>query len=128
VRVVSFLCDGEKMVVRFISSWAAACLAIVMIACDRGEEKKDVPRADTAPANSSKQPASTWGPATSAGFFTEITKAVGLEDKPPAWPDGFFVIPELTPGGVALFDFDNDGRLDILAICHPPPSEDQFRR
>ena len=29
--------------------------------------------------------------------------------------------PEITPGGIALFDYDNDGRLDILQICHGPP-------
>ena len=29
--------------------------------------------------------------------------------------------PEITPGGVAIFDYDGDGRLDILLICHPPP-------
>jgi hypothetical protein len=28
--------------------------------------------------------------------------------------------PEVTPGGVAFFDYDGDGRLDILQICHAP--------
>jgi hypothetical protein len=30
--------------------------------------------------------------------------------------------PEITPGGVAVFDFDDDGRLDILQIRHPSPA------
>jgi hypothetical protein len=37
------------------------------------------------------------------------------------WPDGTFATPEVTPGGVALLDYDNDGRLDILQICHARP-------
>jgi hypothetical protein len=30
--------------------------------------------------------------------------------------------PEITPGGVAVFDYDNDNRLDILVVRHPPPA------
>jgi hypothetical protein len=29
----------------------------------------------------------------------------------------------VTPGGVAVFDYDNDGRLDILQICHGRPGQ-----
>jgi hypothetical protein len=54
-------------------------------------------------------------------LFTEITGAVGFTEKPPTYPDGRFLTPEITPGGVALFDYNNDNRLDILVICHPPP-------
>src|SRR5687767_2273446 len=54
-------------------------------------------------------------------LFTEVTGDVGLIEKPPRYPDGTFLTPEITPGGVALLDYNNDGRLDILVICHPPP-------
>ncbi|MEA2710329.1 MAG: enediyne biosynthesis protein [Phycisphaerales bacterium] len=54
-------------------------------------------------------------------LFNEVTAAVGFPDKPPIYPDGTFLTPEITPGGVALLDYNNDGRLDILVICHPPP-------
>ena len=54
-------------------------------------------------------------------LFTEITGAVGFNEKPERYPDGTYMTPEITPGGVALFDYDNDGRLDILVIRHPPP-------
>ena len=113
-----------------MSGWAFFCLAVVAIGCDRADEKKQSARADSSPVAESKKAASssTWGPPASAGLFTEITAAVGLNDKPSAWPNGFYAVPELTPGGVAIFDFDNDGRLDILVICHPAPSADQFRR
>jgi hypothetical protein len=59
--------------------------------------------------------------AQSKTLFTEVTADVGFPEKPPIYPDGTYLTPEVTPGGVALLDYDNDGRLDILVICHPPP-------
>src|SRR5207248_2067132 len=55
------------------------------------------------------------------GLFEDVSVAKGLPAKTPHWPDGTFATPEVTAGGVALFDYDNDGRLDILQVCHAPP-------
>jgi hypothetical protein len=57
-----------------------------------------------------------------AAVFQEVTEAWGLPAKGPRWPDGTYATPEVTAGGVALLDYDQDGRLDILQICHGPPS------
>ncbi|HEV8377564.1 MAG TPA: hypothetical protein VGP99_01845, partial [Tepidisphaeraceae bacterium] len=62
------------------TSWAVVWLSIVAAGCDRGEEKKNSAGADAAPVTAAKAPASTWGPTASAGLFTEITAAVGLEE------------------------------------------------
>jgi hypothetical protein len=67
--------------------------------------------------------ASDNSPPSNAALLTDVTDQLGF--KPPAepWPDGTYMTPEITPGGIALFDYDQDGRLDILQICHAPPGQ-----
>jgi hypothetical protein len=57
----------------------------------------------------------------SNGCFQDVTIAKGLPAWQPGWPDGTYAEPEITPGGIVLLDFDNDGRLDILQVCHGHP-------
>ncbi len=44
--------------------------------------------------------------------FTDVTKAAGINFINVSSPDKKFIVESMS-GGVALFDFDNDGRLDI---------------
>ncbi len=61
--------------------------------------------------------------ATDQPLLTEVTEQVGFQRPTEPWPDGTYMTPEITPGGIALFDYDNDNRLDILQICHAPPGQ-----
>jgi hypothetical protein len=70
-------------------------------------------RGNGAPAGPDEPPAET--------VLREITAEVGLEQDAIPWPDGTFFIPEITGPGVALFDYDNDGDLDLLHSRVPPP-------
>ena len=56
-------------------------------------------------------------------LFTETTATLGLNDTPEPWQDGTYRMPEMTGGGVALFDYDNDGDLDLLQLRFPPPGQ-----
>src|SRR5690348_7352050 len=93
----------------------AAALALAALAGLAGCKKEAL-------AKDSQPLPAVIGPAPTPGqLFTEITGFVGFNDKPPRYPDGTFMTVEITPGGVALFDYDNDGLLDLLTIPHPPP-------
>jgi len=58
-------------------------------------------------------------------LLIEITAELGLQQAAQPWPDGTFFIPEITGAGVALFDYDNDGDLDLLQARVPPPGKPQ---
>lgn len=62
-------------------------------------------------------------------LFKEVTGQLGFDENPPQYPDGTYMTPEITPGAVAVFDYDNDGLLDILLVRHPSPSpwEEQLK-
>jgi hypothetical protein len=94
------------------SLWRAALLFVlaappIAAGCGRTATLKEAPPAER------RQP--------QAGFFEDVTEAKGLPAKSQPWPEGTFATPEVTAGGVALFDYDNDGRLDILHVCHGRP-------
>ena len=59
----------------------------------------------------------------SAPFFTEITSELQFSDALDPLPDGTYSLPEIMGGGVSLFDYDDDGYLDLLQILCPPPGQ-----
>jgi enediyne biosynthesis protein E4 len=59
---------------------------------------------------------STAGPAPVPPWFTDVTQQVGLDFIHNAGPTGSYFFPQVIGSGVALFDFDNDGRLDLYLL------------
>jgi len=59
--------------------------------------------------------------ASSRAVFVDVTADSGLPGADANWPDGTYFLPEITQGGVGLFDSDGDGTLDLLHVRIPPP-------
>src|SRR5689334_7873671 len=65
------------------------------------------------------------GPPAPAGpaWFGDVTDEVGLDFVHDAGPvDGKYFLPQIIGSGAALFDFNNDGLLDILLLQNGGPS------
>ncbi len=75
-----------------------------------------------AATSSINRPTAAEGDPINRSFLIEITERIEYSS-PAAWPDGNFSLPEITGGGVALFDYDLDGDLDLLQTRQPPPGE-----
>ncbi len=60
---------------------------------------------------------------TDKPLFTEVTAALGFSQTEAAWAAGTHALPEVIGSGVALFDYNNDGALDVLHIRFPPPGK-----
>ncbi len=74
-----------------------------------------------ATSSAAAKTSTSTAPAASGTWLTDVTEQLGIKNLPGPYADGTFKTPEITPGGVALFDYDGDGRLDILQIRHCPP-------
>ena len=60
---------------------------------------------------------------TDKPLFTEVTTALGFPQTEASWAAGTHALPEVIGSGVALFDYNNDGALDVLHIRFPPPGK-----
>src|ERR671933_344447 len=72
------------------------------------------PGCQQAPVSVSAEP---QGPA----WFRDVTADVGLDFVHDAGPAGSYFFPQVLGAGAALFDFDNDGRLDLYLLQSAGP-------
>jgi hypothetical protein len=85
----------------------ATGLAVGSVGCDR-----------TPPSGQ----AESAGPPAAPAWFEDVTDAVGLNFTHDCGPTGTYFMPQSMYGGVALFDADGDGRLDILLLQGAGPN------
>jgi hypothetical protein len=61
-------------------------------------------------------------------WFADVTEQVGLDFVHDAGPLGTYFMPQALGSGAALFDFDGDGRLDILLLQNGGPKSRSTNR
>ena len=94
--------------------WCAGIFPFLLVTAGCGDTR-------SSPATRHSETVSGDHASPKDSWFEEVTTARGLPPPTANWPDGTLATPEISAGGVALFDYDNDGRLDILQICHGRP-------
>lgn len=102
--------------------WSPLLLAALAAAILSGCDGKRQTATDT-PAESDGGQSTIASPKeiTSNGLFTDVTRQMGLPSSTGPWPDGQYMTPEITPGGIAVLDYDGDGRFDLYQINHCAP-------
>src|SRR5262245_9313952 len=66
--------------------------------------------------------------ATEAPWFVDVTDKVGLSFTHDPGPVGSYFFPQIMGSGAALFDFNNDGRLDIYLVQNGGPNSPSTNR
>jgi len=56
----------------------------------------------------------------SGSYYVDVTESLGFPNPGEASPDGAYLTPEITAGGVGVFDYNGDERMDVYLVCHAP--------
>lgn len=96
----------------FCLSWLANIGCFPILSGCRGEASKSA---------GSKQTISDKQTSLAKAWFRDATSEVGLDFIHDAGPTGSYFMPQIMGSGAAVFDFDNDNRLDLYLLQNGGP-------
>lgn len=99
-----------------LGQWAGLAVSLVLLGIGTGCDQKAAPTAPAAHAP------------TAPAWFDDITERAGLRFVHEVEVTGRYLMPEQNGSGGAVFDYDNDGRLDVYLIHNVPPSSRSANR
>ncbi len=104
-----FITPAATFVCRWFSWALIISLSFMLIACDPSD---DSTRGSTSSSESLPLSPANSGPEESA-WFVDVARQAGIHFLHFNGMSGEFYFPEIKGAGVGLFDFDNDGDLDV---------------
>lgn len=107
-----------RYVWRFLGS-VAVLLPLALTGCgtDPPEQKSLAPKPGV---SANEQVPETPVAVSPTSYYTDVTESLGFDQSTEPSPDGAYLTPEITAGGVGVFDYNGDGRLDVYQVCHAP--------
>src|SRR5690242_21965568 len=96
---------------RFAAAAISMLTLVSVSACGKEPSPSAAPQegASTSASPETSAPIASALPPAGNTVFTDISAAAGIKIPSGPWPDGKYQTPEITAGGVAVFDYDGDG-------------------
>src|SRR5205823_9559927 len=85
-------------------------------------------KADSVSSTDHIGPVSAAAEADGPPWFVDVTAESGLNFVHDAGPVGSYFMPQIVGSGAAVFDFDNDGRLDLYLLQNGGPNSTSKNR
>jgi hypothetical protein len=104
-------------VLRFQTSSVSLATIVLLGACTKYEPQVETEQKEVSEFSRKTTP-----------WFEDATAALGLNFKHDSGATGTYFMPESIGSGGALFDFDNDGRLDIYLVHNALPNSESKNR
>jgi enediyne biosynthesis protein E4 len=104
---------ASKSSVVLVASAILACSPLIIASLTTAYDTRSNPQHGDTPKGQAGEPVSTAVPPM---LFRDVASEVGVTTVPDSRTDRRYVLETIGGGGIALFDCDNDGKLDLAVV------------